>query len=115
MSLLDMVFGCWHQRCTFPITVRGKLRSTTTAAAVTGIYVVCLNCGREFPCDWSQMKMLASRPPTGWAPKRATHHSRPQSGLRPVPGASRSLYLRIRSVERSCCFLGGQRNSRSLN
>jgi len=41
------------------------------------------------------------------------HHSRSQSGWRPVPGASRSLNLRIRSVERSCCFLGGQRKPRS--
>jgi len=52
--------------------VRGKLRSTTTAAAVTGTYIVCLDCGREFPYDWSQMKMLASTPRTGWAPTRAT-------------------------------------------
>ena len=72
MSLFDMVFGCWHKRCSFAITVRGKLRRDTAAASVTGTYVVCLDCGREFPYDWSQMKMLASTPRTGWAPKRAT-------------------------------------------
>jgi hypothetical protein len=72
MSLFDLVFGCWHKRCSFPITIRGKLRRSTTAASVTGTYVVCLDCGREFPYDWSQMKMLASTPPTGWAPKRDT-------------------------------------------
>jgi hypothetical protein len=72
MSLFDIVFGCWHKRCSFPITIRGKLRRSTTAASVTGTYVVCLDCGREFPYDWSQMKMLASRPPIGWAPERAT-------------------------------------------
>jgi hypothetical protein len=66
MSLFDLVFGCWHKRCTFPITVRGKLRRTTPAASVTGTYVVCLDCGREFPYDWSQMRMLASKPRTGW-------------------------------------------------
>ena len=67
MSLFDMVFGCWHKRCSFPVTVR-----RTNAASVTVTYVVCLDCGREFPYDWSQMKMLASTPRTGWAPKRAT-------------------------------------------
>ena len=72
MSLFDIVFGCWHKRYSFPITSRGKLRRSTTAASVTGTYVVCLDCGREFPYDWSQMKMLASTPPTGFAPKRAT-------------------------------------------
>ena len=72
MSLFALVFGCWHKRCSFPITIRGKLRRSTTAASVSGTYVVCLDCGREFPYDWLQMKMLASTPRTGWAPKRAT-------------------------------------------
>jgi hypothetical protein len=31
MSLFDMVFGCWHKRCSFPINIRGKLRRSTTA------------------------------------------------------------------------------------
>jgi hypothetical protein len=65
-----MVFGCWHKRCSFPITVRGKLRRSTAAASVTGTYVVCLDCGREFPYDWSQMKTLASKPRTAWAAQR---------------------------------------------
>jgi hypothetical protein len=72
MSLLDTVFGCWHKRCSFPITIRGKLRRSTTAASVTGTYVVCLDCGREFPYDWSQIKMLASKSRTSWAAKPAT-------------------------------------------
>ena len=67
MSLFDLVFGCWHKRCSFPITVRGKLRRGTAAASVTGTYVVCLDCGREFPYDWSQMKMLVSKPRTAGA------------------------------------------------
>jgi len=67
-----MVFDCWHKRCSFPITVRGKLLRTNAAASVTGTYVACLDCGREFPYEWSQMKMLASTARTGWAPERAT-------------------------------------------
>jgi hypothetical protein len=63
MSLSDLVFGCWHKRCSFPITVRGKLRRSIAAASVTGTYVVCLDCGREFSYDWSQMKILASSNP----------------------------------------------------
>ena len=55
MSLFNLVFGCWHKRCSFPITVRGKLRRTA-AASVSGTYVVCLDCGREFPYDWLQLK-----------------------------------------------------------
>jgi hypothetical protein len=66
MSLFDLLFGCSHKRCSFPITVRGKLRRTE-AASVTGTYVVCLDCGREFPYDWKQMKMLSSKPQTSEA------------------------------------------------
>jgi predicted transcriptional regulator len=57
MSLFDLVFGCSHQRCSFPITVKGKLRRSV-AASVTGTYVVCLDCGREFPYDWKEMKLV---------------------------------------------------------
>ena len=72
MSLFYLVFGCWHKRCTFPMTVRGKLRRSTAAASVTGTYVVCLDCGREFPYDWLQMKMLASKPRTAGAAQPVT-------------------------------------------
>jgi hypothetical protein len=72
VSLYDMVFGCWHKRCSFPLTVRGKLRCTTATASVTGTYVVCLDCGREFPYDWSQMKMLTAKPGTTWAAQPVT-------------------------------------------
>ncbi len=61
MSLFDIVFGCSHKRCSFPITVRGKLRRSP-AASVTGTYVVCLDCGKEFPYDWKEMKLV--EPPT---------------------------------------------------
>ena len=60
MSVFDMLFGCAHKRCSFPITVRGKRRSG--AAAVTGTYVVCLDCGHEFPYDWNQMKLVDTKP-----------------------------------------------------
>ncbi len=72
MSLFDRVFGCWHKRYSFPITLRGKLRRNTAAASLTGTYVVCLDCGREFPYDWAQMKTLSSRARTGWVAEPAT-------------------------------------------
>ena len=61
MVLFDLLFGCSHNHCTFPITVRGKLRRSE-AASVTGTYVVCLECGKEFPYDWQEMKIVRSKP-----------------------------------------------------
>ena len=58
-KLIDAVFGCRHPRYSFPVTLRGAKRHSQ-AAALTGTYVVCLECGREFPYDWQQMKVITS-------------------------------------------------------
>jgi hypothetical protein len=56
---IDALFGCWHSHYSFPITVRpGSRRST--AASVTGTYVVCLDCGKEFAYDWQEMKVVTA-------------------------------------------------------
>ena len=57
-KLLDAVFGCWHSHYSFPITVRSRARSQ--AAALTGTYVVCLDCGKELPYDWEEMRVVSS-------------------------------------------------------
>jgi hypothetical protein len=54
--VLGALFGCWHGRYSFPITVKKGRRSA--AAFPTGTYVVCLDCGKEFPYDWKQMKII---------------------------------------------------------
>ncbi|MBA3915454.1 MAG: hypothetical protein H0X25_16695 [Acidobacteriales bacterium] len=56
-SLLDVLFGCSHERFSFPMTVRSPARRVQ-AAATTGTYVVCLDCGKEFGYDWKTMKMV---------------------------------------------------------
>ncbi len=69
MSLYELIFGCPHKHLTFPITVRGKLRRTE-AASVTGTYVVCLECGKEFPYDWREMKMVSISPHSSGSAER---------------------------------------------
>ena len=54
-SLLNSLFGCSHQRTTFPLTPSRKMATTSHRH---GTYVVCLDCGKEFPYDWKQMKMV---------------------------------------------------------
>lgn len=55
---LDVLFGCCHKRYSFPITVKSA-RRTNQAASLTGTYVVCLDCGKEFPYDWRHMKVVS--------------------------------------------------------
>ena len=57
-NMLDVLFGCWHKNYSFPITAKGSLRRSE-AAGVTGTYIVCLDCGKEFPYDWRAMKVVA--------------------------------------------------------
>jgi hypothetical protein len=58
-DIIDVLFGCSHKHYSFPITAKpGQRRSP--AAAVTGTYVVCLDCGQEFAYDWQEMKFVAA-------------------------------------------------------
>jgi hypothetical protein len=49
-SVFDSLFGCSHQRTTFPMTPK---RPT----ARLGAYVSCLDCGKEFAYNWNEMRM----------------------------------------------------------
>jgi hypothetical protein len=68
--ILDLLFGCTHGRISFPLTIKKGVRSR--AAFPTGTYVVCLDCGKEMPYDWKQMKIVrGSAKPVG-VPSLAT-------------------------------------------
>jgi hypothetical protein len=57
-KLMDALFGCWHSHYSFPITVRQGSRRNR-AAMLTGTYVVCLECGKELPYDWQEMRIVS--------------------------------------------------------
>ena len=58
--LFDLIFGCHHPRYSFPVTIRGSARRPQ-AGALTGTYVACLECGKEFPYDWQEMRVITSQ------------------------------------------------------
>ncbi len=58
-KLINAFFGCRHARYSFPVTIRGAKRRPQ-AGALTGTYVVCLECGKEFPYDWQEMRIITS-------------------------------------------------------
>ncbi len=59
-KLMDAMFGCRHDRYSFPITVRAGSRHYP-AAVRTGTYVACLDCGKEFRYDWQEMKIVGTQ------------------------------------------------------
>jgi hypothetical protein len=57
-SIFNSLFGCSHQRTTFPITPSRKNAAFSAPGAVrTGTYVACLACGKEFAYDWESMRI----------------------------------------------------------
>ena len=57
-EVFDLLFGCGHNKYSFPITTRKGSTPRNEAARVTGTYVVCLDCGKEFAYDWQEMKLV---------------------------------------------------------
>jgi hypothetical protein len=57
-SLFNTLFGCSHQRTTFPLTpARRNAGNPLSGALRSGMYVTCLDCGREFAYDWKAMRV----------------------------------------------------------
>lgn len=53
------LFGCAHRRCTFPITAKIAGPAPSGGKPSKTTYVVCLDCGKEFPYDWQEMKLVS--------------------------------------------------------
>ena len=54
-SVLNALFGCTHDRTTFPLTPGRK--PLGNGAHRHGMYVVCLDCGQEFRYNWAEMRV----------------------------------------------------------
>lgn len=61
-SLLNSLFGCSHQRTTFPLTPGRKNGYAAPGASRKGTYVVCLDCGKEFAYNWETMRVGVTLP-----------------------------------------------------
>jgi len=57
MPIMDFMLDCTHRHLTSPITIKPQ-QSHSPDERQKGTYVVCLDCGKEFPYDWKQMHML---------------------------------------------------------
>jgi len=55
-SVLNALFGCSHNRMTFPLT-QGRNFKAPAAVQRHGTYVVCLDCGQEFRYNWAEMRI----------------------------------------------------------
>ncbi len=57
-AMMNSLFGCGHQKTTFPITPkRSYAGPLAVAGSRNGTYVACLDCGKEFAYDWKSMRI----------------------------------------------------------
>jgi hypothetical protein len=61
-SLFNSIFGCSHQRTTFPLTPARSQISAAPGANRNATYVVCLDCGKEFAYNWAEMRVGVTLP-----------------------------------------------------
>jgi hypothetical protein len=59
-ALIDSLFNpfrCKHARTTFPMSPVRKKSFDARHEAATEMYVVCLDCGKQFSYDWENMRI----------------------------------------------------------
>jgi hypothetical protein len=65
-GLRDILCGCLHRHTSLPFTSRQKhAAGGATRSRSAATYVVCLDCGREFPYSWEEMRIVKSRSTEG--------------------------------------------------
>ena len=90
-NLFDALFGCWHMRYSFPITMRSSSRRAY-ATDPSGTYVVCLECGKEFRYDWDEMRVV-SHPDHRNRTRTLVARKPPGAGLSLSPARLGSAFL----------------------
>jgi RNase P subunit RPR2 len=66
-----MWFVCRHKKTSFPITLSARARRR----AGPRTYIVCLDCGKEMPYSWDEMRFLR---------RRERHALKPEPQYQPV-------------------------------
>jgi len=59
MNIPDFMFDCYHTHLTRPI-VLNSVQLLDSHECQPGTYVLCLDCGREFPYDWKDEQKRTS-------------------------------------------------------
>ena len=64
--LADWVYGCAHRRTSLPVTLRTGVSLEVRQSTQSETYIVCLECGRHIPYDWSAMRAGSDRAAWAW-------------------------------------------------
>jgi hypothetical protein len=56
-SVFNLLFRCNHERTTFPMSPVRKKSAGGQDETPAEMYVVCLDCGKQFVYDWEHMRL----------------------------------------------------------
>ncbi len=60
-GLSSLLFGCSHRNTSRPFTSRRRSVAAGSGHLVLETYIVCLDCGKNFPYSWEEMRVLSNR------------------------------------------------------
>ena len=71
---MRFLFGCSHKRTSFPITLPERARKVAAPQSAAGhrTYITCLDCGKEIPYSWEEMRVVSN---SYSAPRPELHQS----------------------------------------
>jgi hypothetical protein len=61
VDFTEWLGGCGHHKTTFPMTLRAGVCADAKLNSPSDTYIVCLQCGRQFPYDWRTMQITKRR------------------------------------------------------
>jgi hypothetical protein len=95
LRLVETLLGCWHGNYSFPMTLRsGQAGKRWNRARPPRTYVVWLECGRELPYDWGQMKVMSRKWSTHTPIENEERSQHPAGALAPFPSTCATQHLR---------------------
>lgn len=100
-------FRCKHARTTFPMSPVRKKSADGRNEATAEMYVVCLDCGKQFSYDWENMRIVKPVDISGAPPL-----DEPQSSKIPFRTKSKLRYLLWGSALSAILVLGKAAKSR---
>lgn len=105
-TIWNLLFRCQHRRTTFPLTP-ARAKGADPNQKHADMYVVCLDCGKQFIYDWEKMRLGGAVDISGEAPEPA-----PPVNKVPFRTKSKMRYLLWGSALSAAVVIGKAAQSR---
>ena len=88
LESMPIWWGCSHKKLTFPMT---RPRQAARGRRQKNTYVACLECGKELPYIWNEMRVVKERRKSDQQVSPSRQRT-PQANLNPIEAGSQVLH-----------------------